>query len=62
MTTHYMPEAEELCDRIAIINQGELVAIDTVHGLKKHAHNKGLSQDASLEDVYISMVSGGVYA
>lgn len=62
LTTHYMLEAEELCDRIAIINKGELVAIDTVRGLKQHAQHNGLSQDATLEDVYISMVSGGVYA
>lgn len=34
LTTHYMPEAEELCDRIAIINHGEIVAIDHVSGLK----------------------------
>lgn len=29
LTTHYLEEAEELCDRIAIINHGELVALDT---------------------------------
>lgn len=34
LTTHYMPEAEELCDRIAIINQGEIVALNDVSGLK----------------------------
>lgn len=34
LTTHYMQEAEELCDRIAMINGGELVALDTVDGLK----------------------------
>lgn len=34
LTTHYMNEAEELCDRIAIINKGEVVAIDTIEGLK----------------------------
>ncbi len=35
LTTHYMQEAEELCDRIAIINQGQVVALDTVDGLKR---------------------------
>lgn len=34
LTTHYLPEAEELCDRIAVINQGEILAIDTVAGLQ----------------------------
>ena len=35
LTTHYMAEADELCDRIAIINQGELVALDTPYALKQ---------------------------
>jgi len=34
LTTHYMPEAEELCDRIAIVNQGELIALNKVSGLR----------------------------
>ena len=35
LTTHYMEEAEELCDRIAIIDQGKIVVLDTVEALKK---------------------------
>ncbi|WP_059172106.1 ABC transporter ATP-binding protein [Bacillus sp. FJAT-27445] len=35
LTTHYMHEADELCDRIAFINRGELIAIDTPDNLKK---------------------------
>ncbi|MDD5369103.1 MAG: ABC transporter ATP-binding protein [Anaerolineaceae bacterium] len=35
LTTHYLYEAEELCDRIAIINRGHLVALDTPLGLKR---------------------------
>ncbi|MAQ56371.1 MAG: multidrug ABC transporter ATP-binding protein, partial [Rhodospirillales bacterium] len=31
LTTHYLEEAEELCDRIAIINNGELIACDETH-------------------------------
>jgi ABC-2 type transport system ATP-binding protein len=34
LTTHYLEEAERLCDRVAIIVQGRIVALDTVHGLK----------------------------
>ena len=34
LTTHYMQEAEELCDRIAMIRGGELVALNSVDGLK----------------------------
>tara|TARA_B100000941_G_scaffold267916_1_gene224204 strand:- start:997 stop:1926 length:930 start_codon:yes stop_codon:yes gene_type:complete len=33
LTTHYLNEAEEMCDRIAIINKGELVALDTTKNL-----------------------------
>ncbi|AAL82013.1 daunorubicin resistance protein DrrA family ABC transporter ATP-binding protein [Pyrococcus furiosus DSM 3638] len=35
LTTHYMQEAEELCDRIAIIDHGRIIALDTPEGLKK---------------------------
>jgi len=34
LTTHYLEEAERLCDRIAIIVRGRIVALDTVEGLK----------------------------
>ena len=34
MTTHYMEEAEELCDRVGIISRGSLLALDTVHNLR----------------------------
>jgi ABC-2 type transport system ATP-binding protein len=37
LTTHYMYEADELCDRIAIINKGKLVCLDTPKNLKKLA-------------------------
>jgi len=36
LTTHYMFEADALCDRIAIIDHGRIVASDTPDGLKKH--------------------------
>lgn len=39
LTTHYMYEAEELCDRIAIIKQGKIVALDTIAGLKQRTQN-----------------------
>jgi ABC-2 type transport system ATP-binding protein len=36
LTTHYMVEADELCDRVAIINQGRVLACDTPAALKQH--------------------------
>ena len=42
LTTHYLPEAEELCDRIAIINHGKLVALDTKKALIARLDSKTL--------------------
>lgn len=39
LTTHYMFEADALCDRIAVINQGRIVALDTPGGLKSHVRD-----------------------
>lgn len=36
LTTHYMFEADALCDRIGVIDKGKIVALDTPDGLKKH--------------------------
>jgi ABC-2 type transport system ATP-binding protein len=33
LTTHYLEEAEKMCDRIGILNRGELVALDTTENL-----------------------------
>ncbi|MFO7618445.1 MAG: ABC transporter ATP-binding protein [Thermoplasmata archaeon] len=38
LTTHYMMEADELCDRVAIINDGRVLACDTPENLKKLIH------------------------
>lgn len=35
LTTHYMEEADELCDRLAIIDQGSVIALDTPERLKR---------------------------
>lgn len=36
LTTHYMDEADQLCDRIAIMNKGKIVTVDTPENLKKN--------------------------
>lgn len=42
LTTHYLEEAEELCDRIAIINHGKVVANDDTRRLLRRLDSKGL--------------------
>jgi ABC-2 type transport system ATP-binding protein len=37
MTTHYMEEADKLCDRVAIVDRGELLELDTPAALKQRA-------------------------
>ena len=39
LTTHYMFEADALCDRIAVINRGCIIALDTPGGLKAHVRD-----------------------
>jgi ABC-2 type transport system ATP-binding protein len=39
LTTHYMFEADLLSDRIAVINQGRIIALDTPSGLKSHVRD-----------------------
>ncbi len=42
LTTHYMQEAEELCDRVAIIDQGRIVACDSPASLKQRLRQEAL--------------------
>ncbi len=40
LTTHYLEEAEELCSRVAMLKQGEVVALDTTENLLNRFHDK----------------------
>jgi ABC-2 type transport system ATP-binding protein len=42
LTTHYMVEADELCDRVAIINQGRVLACDTPANLKQRLQREAI--------------------
>lgn len=54
LTTHDMQEADVLCDRVAIIDDGRIVALDTPAALKgRAAHANG--HDVTLEDVFIEL-------
>ena len=50
LTTHYLPEAEELCDRMVVLNQGRIVASGTPAEIK--------GDEKTLEDAYIALVKG----
>lgn len=60
LTTHYMDEAELLCDRVAVMDNGEIIALDTPKALIKALLKKGFKksqevQQANLEDVFIDL-------
>lgn len=60
LTTHYMEEAEVLCDRVAIMDNGQIIAIDTPNALIKNLIKTGFKkkqevQQANLEDVFIAL-------
>jgi ABC-2 type transport system ATP-binding protein len=65
MTTHYMDEAEVLCDRIAVMDNGKIVAIDTPKNLIKQLLKRGFKKEqhveqANLEDVFIDLTGKGL--
>lgn len=65
MTTHYMDEAEILCDRIAIMDDGKIIAIDTPQNLIKALIKRGFKkkqyvEQANLEDVFIDLTGKGL--
>lgn len=65
MTTHYMDEAEILCDRIAVMDNGEIIALDTPKNLIKQLLQRGFKkpqevEQANLEDVFIDLTGKGL--
>ncbi len=60
LTTHYMEEAEMLCDRVAIMDDGQIVALDTPRNLVQQLLKRGFKKErhveqANLEDVFIDL-------
>ncbi len=60
ITTHYMDEAEQLCDRVAIMDEGRIIAIDTPDQLIDNLVATGFerpkqTKSANLEDVFINL-------
>jgi ABC-2 type transport system ATP-binding protein len=64
LTTHYMEEADQLCDRIAIVDHGRIVALDTPKGLKRDlkatevVHLELSSPDHGEEPAFIGRLNG----
>ena len=54
LTTHDMNEAEALCDRIAVLDEGRIVALDTPAGLKRLVPRTN-DHEPTLEDVFMSL-------
>lgn len=60
LTTHYMEEAEMLCDRVAVMDNGKIIALDTPDNLIKALLRRGFKkakhvEQANLEDVFIDL-------
>ena len=60
LTTHYMEEAEELCDRVAIMDHGKIVAMDRPAALVDSLLSRGFQKErtenlANLEDVFLNL-------
>ncbi len=60
LTTHYLEEAEMLCDRVAIMDSGKIIAMDTPKALVKELLGRGFKkaqhvEQANLEDVFIDL-------
>jgi ABC-2 type transport system ATP-binding protein len=55
LCSHDMREAEELCDRIAMLHKGRLIALDTVAGLQRSAGQEMGHPEPTLEEVFIHL-------
>lgn len=58
--SHDMDEAERLCDRIAIMDDGRIVATGTVDELKAHVRGTNGLLNPTLEDVYMALTGHGL--
>jgi ABC-2 type transport system ATP-binding protein len=65
LTTHYMEEAELLCDRVAVMDDGQIIAMDSPKSLVKQLLKRGFKktqhvEQANLEDVFIDLTGKGL--
>ncbi|MBN2547896.1 MAG: ABC transporter ATP-binding protein [Anaerolineales bacterium] len=57
LSTHILEIAERMCDRIAIINRGKVIAVGTMDELRQLGQG-----ETSLEDIFLSLTGGAEYA
>jgi ABC-2 type transport system ATP-binding protein len=67
LTTHYMDEAEVLCERVAIMDRGKIIKLDTPQNLIKDLLKRGFKKEqrveqANLEDVFIDLTGKALRA
>ncbi len=60
LTTHYLLEAQEMCDRIAIINKGNLVALDTTENLLNRIKTKKINFKVKTVDLNLPLLMEGI--
>ena len=65
ITTHYMDEAEQLCDRIAIMDEGKIISLDSPDKMIDDLVNTGFERpkqvkSANLEDVFIHLTGKAI--
>lgn len=65
LTTHYMDEAELLCDRLAVMDNGQIITTDSPHNLiqqllKRGFKKKQVVEQANLEDVFIDLTGKAI--
>jgi ABC-2 type transport system ATP-binding protein len=65
LTTHYMDEAQLLCDRVAVMDNGKIIALDTPDALIQGLLSRGFSkkqkvEQADLEDVFIDLTGKAI--
>jgi ABC-2 type transport system ATP-binding protein len=65
LTTHYMDEAQTLCDRVAIMDHGKILAMEPPDALiqrllDKGFHSERVERSANLEDVFLDMTGHGL--
>lgn len=57
MSTHILEIAEAMCDRVAIIDKGKIIACGTMEEMRRHSKQK----DKSLEEIFLEITGGSEY-